>query len=704
MLPTRWRIWSMLPHREDPIPGFVRPEDVLRAAIPSLRPPRRITVSETAEKWRVLRNPGGGYSGPWSNAMAPYLVAPMDDLTRRDVEEVAILGPAQFGKTEIILNLALHEAAEGGADLLIFQPTQALALDFAERRLEKAFSVTDALASLIGGERGDDKRMSKLARNGARITIGWPVPAQFASRPVPKVVLDELDSMDRDIGGEGDPVELARQRTKSFGRHAKVLVMSTPKRQDNTGIIARYRQGDRRLWHWPCPHCGEYFTPGFDAARRPTIAHLRIRPNATAEEARAEAAMVCPTNGCLIEESAKATMNARGVWLAEGQSIAADDSLRGAAPHGRARSYWFSGLAVRWIAWGDLAVKYLTALRLIETQQDEGAMRAFWNTDLGAPYRSVLAGAQALDPDELQNRAEDLPIGRVPAWAGFITCAVDVQGNRFDCQAIAWGPENRGQIIEAWQIFKTQDADGTERLLEPARRSEDWDLLTKDVLGRVWLGEGGAEYRAAVIGVDTGGADGTTGQAYEWWHRVRQDDPAQTRRVMLLKGESRRDAPLISLRRIETDQRGKRMKRGIALTLVNTEALKDQVDMRLRMTRPGPGWLHLPRALPDRFWDEATAEVRGPKGWTKQRPRNESFDLLVYNLAAWHRRGGPRLDWAHPPEWARPRAPSLPLAAVPALQAQAPRPAPKPTPAPVPGRSRYWKAPRAPFARAFARF
>lgn len=691
-------------HREEPLPGFVRAADVLRAAIPALRPPRRITVAESAERWRWLRNPGGGYSGPWRNDFAPYLTAPMEDLTDREVREVVVLGPAQFGKTEIILNLAVHEASEGGADTLIFQPTQALAVDFAERRLEKAFDATPELQALLGGSRSDDKLLTKLFRNGARVTIGWPVSAQLASRPVPKVVLDELDSMADDIAGEGDPVELARQRTTSFGRHAKVLVSSTPKRQDGSGIVARWRQGDQRLWHWPCPHCGEYFTPGFDADRRPTLAHLRLRPGASEAEARREVALVCPANGCIIEERHKAGMNARGCWLPFGASIAPDGTIAGGM-RSRTRSYWFSGLAQRNRAWGDLVASHVAALRDVEERQDETALRTWWNTSFGAPYRSILAGAQALEPEELKARAEDLPLGRVPAWAGFVTAAVDVQGNRFDVLAQAWGPDGRSQIVDAYQIFKTRAPDGTERLLEPERRAEDWDLITAQVLRRVWPGEAGAEFRAVRVAVDTGHA---TGQAYEWWHRLRRDEDATLgRRVMLVKGSGNRDSPLLSVRRIEMDGKGRKLKRGIALVLLNAEALKDQVDLKLRMARPGPGWIHLPKGLPDRFWEEATAEVRGAKGWTKQRQRNEAFDLLVYNLACWHRGGGPRIDWHHPPDWAKPRAsPIERLAAQDAAQdraeaaaRQSPAPAP-PAPKPaIPGRSRFWK-PAQPMRRA----
>jgi phage terminase large subunit GpA-like protein len=640
----------MHPHlRSEGLPGFAQPQDVGRAAFPALRPPRRISVSESAEKWRVLKNPGGGYSGPWLNSFAPYLTEPMDAFQRRDVGEVVVLGPSQFGKSEIIINLIVHEAAEGGADTLLFQPTKALALDFAERRIEKAFDASDRLKALLGPDRSDDKRMSKLFRNGSRASMGYPVSGELSSRPVPKVLLDELDSMDEDIDGEGDPVELARARTTTFGRHAKVGVFSTPKRQDGSGIVARWRNGDRRLWHWPCPHCGEYFTPGFDENRRPTVAHLHVRPKATEEEARAEVHMICPTSGCIIEERHKIAMNARGVWLPEGATIAADGTIGGTPLRSRVASYWFSGFAARQRPWADMAAQYVAALRALEERQDEEPLRTHWNTRIGAPYRSVLGAAAPLEPEELRKRAEALELRVVPGWAGFVTTAVDVQGNRNDCQSVAWGADGRSQVIDAWQIFQTEAGD---RMLEPARHGEDWDLLTTQVLRKAWRGVDGTEFRSHRISVDTGDGN-VTGNAYAWWHRLDREDQ---RRVMLLKGDGRRDAPLLSPRKIETDRRGRRMKRGIIVTHVNVEVLKDQVDLKLRMTRPGPGWVHLPASLPERFWEEATAEFRGKKGWEKQRARNESFDLLVYNLAIWHALGGPRLDWARPADWHRPRA------------------------------------------------
>jgi phage terminase large subunit GpA-like protein len=62
-----------------------------------VRPPERLTVSEAAEKYRQLNNPGS-YVGPWRNSIVPYLVEPMDAMTSRSFNSVVFAGPAQCGK------------------------------------------------------------------------------------------------------------------------------------------------------------------------------------------------------------------------------------------------------------------------------------------------------------------------------------------------------------------------------------------------------------------------------------------------------------------------------------------------------------------------------------------------------------------------------------------------------------------------------
>lgn len=48
--------------------------DYQRKALESLMPPEDLTVSEWAEKYRMLDSKTSALPGPWRNEMTPYLV------------------------------------------------------------------------------------------------------------------------------------------------------------------------------------------------------------------------------------------------------------------------------------------------------------------------------------------------------------------------------------------------------------------------------------------------------------------------------------------------------------------------------------------------------------------------------------------------------------------------------------------------------
>jgi phage terminase large subunit GpA-like protein len=70
----------------------------------------------------------------------------------------------------------------------------------------------------------------------------------------------------------------------------------------------------------------------------------------------------------------------------------------------------------------------------------------------------------------------------------------------------------------------------------------------------------------------------------------------------------------------------------VPLYLLQTDALKDQVNNALWRESPGPNYVHFPKWLGSWFYDELTYEERSPDGkWSKPgRGANEAFDLLVY--------------------------------------------------------------------------
>lgn len=676
-------------HSADPLPGFVRGADVIRRAADAWRPPRQTAVSEWAEVDRQLRNPGG-YSGPWRNSKTPYLVEPMDRSSSRVIEALIMLGPSQFAKTELGLNILGHAVCCRPRDALVVQYSRDMAIEFFDDRLQqKMISPSPAIRERLGVARRDDKVMQKRFSNGMRIVAGWPVAGQLAGRPVPIVWLDERDRMPSDVNGEGDPFELGKKRTTTFGRNALSIATSSPRglhpadagedTESASPILVLYFDGDQNLWFWPCAGCGEYWSPGFDADRKPITSHLWIPEGADPVEARDRATLICPVNGCEILEADKAAMNAGGVWLPKGTTIDAGGKISGARPMTRTASYWFVGLASPFRTIGQIAEEWVKAENVFKKTGDEELLKTCFNTAFGFPYRPRLHGALPLAENDLEGRREDYKLGTVPAGVKFLTAAVDVGIRRFSIQVDGWNEDAESWLVDRIEV--TEEATGAE--LDPANVAAHWHQLQGLLIGKVYplAADPGRGLPIANVAVDTGGAagedaagdptEGVSGQAKEFARKLFAAG-LDAWRLTLVKGAAARTAPMLPKSPTwETDDNGKRLKNAVPVYVIGQHALKNMIDNRLRLTKPGPGYRHFPADPPVGHFAEMTAERKKKGRWIRT-GANESWDLTVYNELARQRLRPERIeDWEHPPAWAALREISVgtaPAAAPPAAR------------------------------------
>ncbi len=629
---------------ETPLPSFVDAGEVIRSAADALRPPKKISVSEWAEKGRKLSNPGGGYSGYWRNSMAPFWVEPMDRSASRSIDKLVTVAGSQVGKTELGLNIIGHAIDCYPRDILVVQYSREMAKEFADDRIvKKMIDISPRLKSKMGTGKSEDTVFQKRFSSGMRVVVAWPVPGQLASRPVPLVWLDERDRMSDDIG-EGDPVSIAEKRTETFGKNALVLITSTPSRDNNSGIMPLFFEGDQNIWAWPCPHCGEYWTPGFDEERKATVKHLYIKEGATSEEAKADACLVCPHCGSLIEERFKTEMNSRGVWLPLGMNISADGSLSGNRKPSSTASYWLCGLVSPFKEWGKLASDLVVATRELEISQDDAKLRVVWNTGFGFPFRSPNANSDPLDAMELASRSDDYLLGTVPDGVKFLTAAVDVQIDRFAVMMQGWGNDNESWVIDRFDITG----------IDPANYPAHWDLLINRVIKRRYplVTQKGKALPIAAVACDSQGAPGVSDQAKGFYRRARLMGISDWQ-FTLTKGASRKSAPILGRPAYEIDDNGRKVKGGAKIWTIGVYNLKSILDMRLRINIPAPGYIHFPRNPPENFFDELTAEHLENDEW-KKTGKNETWDLAVYNLLQMMKLKPDRVDWSNPPFWARP--------------------------------------------------
>lgn len=653
--------------------------DIILDCAAIFQPPERMTVSEAARKYITLHNPPA-YVGKYQSDTTPYMDEPMDEYASRRQNGLVFVGPAQCAKTQgLLLNTVGYTIKCNPADIILYSPTQAAARDFSKRRIDRMHRHSpDVGEQLVPGQHSDNT-FDKFYKSGMMLTLSWPSVTEMAGKPVPITLLTDYDRMPMNVDGEGSPYALAQKRTTTFGSFSMTVAESSPSKDITDarwkpspqrpheappceGILALYNSGDRRRWHWPCPHCGEFFEGSFSDL------HWDDNPDPSA--AAATVYMMCPHNGCVIRPDSRYWMNTRGKWVKEGQRVVrgaelGSGTIEGEGLHTKAASFWLKGPAAAFTTWEELVSKYLIAENEYRNTGSQEALKVTVNTDQGEPY--LPRGMEGdLVAEELQNCAVSLPERKVPADVRALVATCDVQKNSWKVQVfgIMPGAPFELSVVDRFEILKSNrtDEDGERLWVRPADHPEDWDLLITEVMERRYdLADDRGTMGISLTLCDSGGKEGVTNNAYLFYGRLRKK--GLTSRFLLVKGASSKNAPRIEVSYPDSQRKDRlaHARGEVPVLMLNTDILKDYVHgmlPKVEYTQEGEvrtGRIRFPNWLPESFYEEYTVEVRTAKGWiNKANRRNESLDLTVYAVAGCLHRGLERVNWTSVVPWLAP--------------------------------------------------
>lgn len=535
------------PTTKDEVVLYDSLEEMIVAAAEAVRPPERITVSEAAERYHIVNNPGQ-HVGPFSLERTPYLREPMDVLTSLDYTAMVFTGPARTGKSAMAINWLCSTAITDPADMMVVHMAQHTARDWSQADLAKAIRNSPELRKRMSPGRQNDNVFDKSFLSGMRLLVTWPTINNLSGKTIPRQWLMDYDRMPQNVDGEGNPFDLTKKRGDTFGRYAMTGCEASPGKDVNDakwvpkteheapptgdestggGILALYNRGDRRRWYWQCPQCKETFQPHFKLLNYPD--------SADPMEAAEQVVMVCPHDGFPMTPDMQFELNLGGRWVKEGQIWLPDGSIVGTPRRSDIASFWMFGPAAGFTNWQKLVYRYLVALQTFEASGDEGPLRTTTNVDQGDAYTPKVLEAGRL-PDELRKRAQDWggsadePQVPVEAGGGFLVAAVDVQaGGKPSFVVHVFLVSTGGDIwhIDMFKIRKSKrldsDGSGDHALIDPASHPEDWDLLVEQVLEKTYpLNDGsGRKMHIKIVGCDSGGADGVTANAYAFYRRLR---------------------------------------------------------------------------------------------------------------------------------------------------------------------------------------
>jgi phage terminase large subunit GpA-like protein len=654
-------------------------DEVARSIVALVRPARRIKPSEAVDG--KLQNDRGALD----LSVTPYLVEPLDMLGSRLYQGVVFVGPARTGKTFGLGIAGIQYCVTiAPADILAIYMSQDTARDFSRLELDRAIANTPELAALLSPRARDDNTYDKFFRNGIALKIGWPAATQLRGKTVRYVFLMDIDGARQtaDVDHRGSLWSQAFKRIETYLSRGKCLAESSPgfeyddpdwkprtahEAPPALGIASLYNSGTRARYYFACQHCAQHFQaqPGLTPFAIPTFDEVKeaVQKHDLMTLAESWARVGCPHCGALHMPHDKAALGARrldgdrirgGTWLHEGQTLV-DCRIEGAPRRTNVASYWLGGVAAAYQPWVGLVHKYLAGVLHYVRTGDETELRQSSHDDQAWPYLPLAARGRR-SSDEYAARKETWTRGEVPVGVRFLTAAVDVQLRRFVVQVHGWGRDLESWLIDRFTIFTSErlDAEGRIAPLNPGAFIEDWEVLARMVVGRTYrVANTELDLSPLLTLCDSGGAEGVTAKAYEFWRKMR--DRGLGQRFMLIKGTGTRDAP----RTHETwpDARGRNDRsagRGdVPVWQLNVNLLKDGISGDLNRPSRGPGFIHIPDWVDPEYFAELAAEVRTAKGWENPREQpNEAFDLHGYNRAACILLGAEAINWDAPPDWA----------------------------------------------------
>jgi phage terminase large subunit GpA-like protein len=429
----------------------------------------------------------------------------------------------------------------------------------------------------------------KRVGNGMTVTIVNALSASaLAQRPVRYLIFEEVSRLPLEARGravEGDVISLAKIRTSTFGKDAKIVYSSSPIERELCRVTALYEASTRERYHSRCPR-----------------GHLQILLLAQMNFKTAG----CKCLKCNREYRQEDWQERVGKWIAEDPLIAR-------------RGFWMNIWPSPFVEWQVVYEEWRAAIAL-KRQGDWSLYRSVCGCRLAEAMKkdkeTTLTSAQ-----KLMSRREIYP-EKLPDKIKVLVAACDTMDTWLEFLILAFGPNRECWALETGQIFGRADLSGEQMYKEFFER----------VVNRHWLREDGKMMGITRLLQDCGGhlASIVCRTLKLHWPRLMPYRAMAIGESIFRKGEEK------------SEQR-------CNIMIGNSSLVKDSVNGLLAIEQPGAGFCHFPinadgtdacgfsKEFFEQLAESERRELVIERGlrhwrWKQIRDRNEALDNFVMCL------------------------------------------------------------------------
>jgi phage terminase large subunit GpA-like protein len=413
------------------------------------RLPERLTVSQWADRYRLLDSRAASEPGRWKTSRTPYLREIMDSFNDPAVREITIMGGAQVAKTSAVENMLCYCIDWEPCPVMYTLPDQNAIERIVKNRLEPMLRNNPRLAGHIPSLAYDLKK-SEFYLDQMTIYFGYSgSPQSLATISAKVVIKDELDKFSTDKSAESSAADLADHRAETYW-DSKIVSLCTPTTKEGNINVA-FEAGTMEQYYMPCPLCGEYLYFAHGGLKWPQT--WQKPSDVVAEQIYYE----CPACRGHIFEAHKFTMLPLGKWAAAGQRIDKSGVISGKAVNKRShRSFHLTGFMSPWKKWSSIASAWMSAN---SPYIDAVKVKNYFNSIIGMPYDET---AIETDRDKIKQNIAGHSRGTVPADCLALVAGADYhedeRGNaRIDYEIRGFSYNEVNYVVDAGSVTGTSE-------------------------------------------------------------------------------------------------------------------------------------------------------------------------------------------------------------------------------------------------------